>query len=232
MFPWVWKINPAGWFHLLWFGVALPALVTLKWRKAVSPQGQLPNRLRHFQATTVELVMWAVVSLSAARAQRIALFPSTWPSLLAITTGVAILALQLAYMWPRWRRAVLSKSPIVHLFMPANATERAWWLSVSLLAGVGEEITWRGVQWALLANLTGSYLVAALLSSVMFGAAHMRQGWRSSLVIVGFALSFHLLVWVAGSLYVAMAVHVVYDTIAGLRYGHLGRTLGYATKAA
>ncbi len=44
------------------------------------------------------------------------------------------------------------------------------------------------------------------------------------------ALGFHTLVWLAGSLYVAMAVHVAYDITAALNYGRLGRELGYSTE--
>ena len=34
-------------------------------------------------------------------------------------------------------------------------------------------------------------------------------------------------VWLSGSLYVAMAAHVAYDVTAGIAYGRLARTLGY-----
>src|SRR6185436_18860320 len=102
------------------------------------------------------------------------------------------------------------------------------WIAVSLLAGIGEEITWRGVQTGLLAAATGSYGVATILSALSFGGAHMIQGWRSASVIVVFALGFQALVWLTGSLYVAMAVHVVYDITAGIAYGRLGRELGFS----
>jgi membrane protease YdiL (CAAX protease family) len=132
------------------------------------------------------------------------------------------------FMRPRWRRAVERRTRVVHLFMPDTAAERAWWLAVSILAGVGEEITWRGVQTALLSALMGSYLLGALLSAVSFGLAHFIQGWRSAVVITIFALGFQTIVWLSGSLYVAMAVHVAYDMTAGLSYARLGRELGYA----
>jgi membrane protease YdiL (CAAX protease family) len=109
--------------------------------------------------------------------------------------------------------------------MPANAPERAWWLAVALLAGVGEEITWRGVQAALAGALTGNFGIAALLCSISFALTHIVQGWKSVALIVIFALGFHTLVWLAGSLYVAMAVHVAYDITAGISYGRLGREL-------
>lgn len=232
MFPWVLRINAAGWTHLLLFGIILPVAVALQRQKAMPATGPLPDRKKHFQRTTFELAWLAGVSLLVARVEWMHLFPAELPTFGALLAGCAVLGAMVTYMRPRWRAAVLRKARVVHLFMPSNITERTWWITVSVLAGVGEEITWRGVQWALLANLTGSYLVAAVLSSIMFGAAHMVQGWRSSFVIVFFGLSFHLLVWLAGSLYVAMAVHVIYDITAGLMYGRLGKQLGYAQAAA
>jgi membrane protease YdiL (CAAX protease family) len=97
-----------------------------------------------------------------------------------------------------------------------------------VLAGIGEEITWRGVQATLTTNLSGSLLIAVVLTSISFAFGHFVQGWRSMVVIFYFALGFHMLVWLAGSLYVAMAVHVAYDITAGLSYGRLGRELGYS----
>ncbi len=93
-----------------------------------------------------------------------------------------------------------------------------------MLAGISEEITWRGVQTALLSNLTGHLWIAAIICSISFGLAHSIQGWTSSTIIVFFALGFHALVWLSGSLYVAMAVHVVaYDITAASVMGGWGR---------
>jgi membrane protease YdiL (CAAX protease family) len=77
-------------------------------------------------------------------------------------------------------------------------------------------------------RLTGSVSAAVGLCIVMFGVAHAMQGWKSAGAIMIFAAAFHLLVWLAGSLYVAMAVHFLYDLIAGFAYGHLAGKLGYS----
>ncbi|MBK8314488.1 MAG: hypothetical protein IPL01_10895 [Acidobacteria bacterium] len=42
-----------------------------------------------------------------------------------------------------------------------------------------------------------------------------------------FALVFHVLVWYTGSLIEAIVVHTVYDMIAGMAYGYLGRKYDY-----
>jgi membrane protease YdiL (CAAX protease family) len=227
MFPYCQQLNAAGWFHLGYFGVLLPLLVLIA-RKKVFRAGQpAPNRLRHFQTTSFELLAFAGLSLLVANVQWIQLFPRTAPPASAIAAGMAMYASMVVLMRPRWRRAVERKLPVVHLFMPDNAVERGWWIAVSFLAGIGEEITWRGAQTALLGALTGSFLIAAILSSASFGMAHIIQGWKSAAIISGIAIGFHLLVWLAGSLYVAMAVHVLYDLTAGISYGRLGKELGY-----
>ena len=232
MFPFVYEINPAGWSHLAYFGLLLPIMVVRGRMKIRNLKTPLPNRLRHFQMTSFSLVVLAAISLLVARVEWIELFPRTRPPLLAVLAGVVMLVATVALMRPRWRRAVEHRTPVgarvLHLCMPANAGERAWWIAVSVLAGISEEITWRGVQTALLSNLTGRLWTAAIICSISFGLAHMVQGWKSSAIIVFFALGFHALVWLGSSLYVAMAVHIAYDITAGLSYGRLGKEFGYS----
>jgi len=232
MFPFVEEINLAGSIHLVFFGLLIPLAVVRGRMKLRQAKGPLPNRLRHFQATTFTLVMFGFISLTTARAEQIELLPPELPPRLAILAGATMLVTAVVVMRPRWRRAVEKRTDVaarvLHLVMPANAVERAWWIAVSMLAGISEEITWRGVQTALLNNLTGHLWIAAIICSISFGLAHFNQGWQSAAIIVCFALGFHALVWLSGSLYVAMAVHMAYDIVAGITYGRLGKEFGYA----
>ena len=58
--------------------------------------------------------------------------------------------------------------------------------------------------------------------------AELRHALRVvTAVIAAFAFGFHALVWLSGTLYVAMAVHIAYDITAGIQYGKLGREFGY-----
>jgi membrane protease YdiL (CAAX protease family) len=230
VFPFAPYISFPGWYHLIAFGVFIPLMAIRSWWKLRDKKRPLPNRLIQLKATAVTLVVFTVASLTVAALQDIDLFPLSRPPLAAVGAGIAMYAMAVTLMRPRWRRAVERRARVVYLFMPENTTERVWWIAVSILAGLGEEITWRGAQTALLAAVTGSYVVAVALSALSFAIAHFVQGWRSSLVIVGFALGFHGLVWLSGSLYVAMAVHIAYDITAGLTYGKLGRELGYTVE--
>ena len=104
---------------------------------------------------------------------------------------------------------------------PRTARERRMWLAVSGLAGVSEEITWRGVQPVLIATLVHSPILAACIAAVMFGVAHIVQGWRSAFFGIMMALGFQSIVWLSGSLYLAMVVHFAYEAIAGVAIGRL-----------
>jgi len=223
-------LGTMGWFHLGYFGLLIPASAVRSKKKLLGTADQpapLSSRMAHFQRTAATLILFTGLSLLTAWRERMTLFPHSLPPLTAVIAGLAMYAITVAFMRPRWRRAVETRKRVVHLFMPDNATERVWWIVVALLAGVGEEITWRGVQASLTSSLAGNVWIAAVITSISFAFAHYVQGWRSVAVIFVMALGFHTLVWFAGSLYVAMAVHVAYDITAGLSYGRLGRELGY-----
>jgi membrane protease YdiL (CAAX protease family) len=222
------ELRTLGWYHILLFGALVPYLAIRSRQRITAVNAPPLNRAKHFQATTVMLVLFGTMSLLTARVEGINLFHRrVTTSAVAIPAAVAMYLVAVMYMRPRWRRAVEKRTRVVYLFMPANVSERVWWVVVSLLAGVSEEMTWRGVQPTLLAAALGSPLAGVLLSATAFGVAHMTQGWRTAAIVCVFALSFQMLVWLSGALYLAMAVHLAYDITAGMTYARLGKELGY-----
>ena len=214
-----------GWLHLVFFCVVIPWAV---WRsRRHLAEGHTPPRRRHFVAVLVQLLIFLGLSLWVARLEGLPVLSPTaiaWP----VAVGAALLlALGLHLMAPRWRRSVELRERKVHLFMPRDGTERTLWVGVSLAAAVSEEVTYRGVMFLLLTGLTGSAWAGALLAAAVFGVSHLVQGWKSAGIITGIALALHGLVAVSGSLYLAIAIHFLYDLIAGLAYGRLGHELGY-----
>ncbi|HYN06636.1 MAG TPA: CPBP family intramembrane glutamic endopeptidase [Vicinamibacterales bacterium] len=213
-----------GWYHVFIFAVVVPLLALRGRQKLAQAEAPAINRLKHFRATSVMLILFGSLSLLTAENHHLSLFHGDVRRILfSLPVGAALCALAVLLMRPRWRKAVAQRKRVVQLFMPQTPAERNWWLAVSVLAGISEEITWRGVQSTLLAAMVGSPWLAVLLCAVMFGAAHLTQGWKSAGIIVLFGLGFQALVWVSGSLYVPMIVHAAYDIIAGLTYGKWGR---------
>jgi membrane protease YdiL (CAAX protease family) len=212
--------------HLTYFGVLLPYLVVRAARRAKPDDAPVANRAKYFRTTAFVCVMLGLVSMATAGALGLTMFPAHWPPPVALPAAAGVYGIAVAFMRPRWRRAVRERPKQVQRFLAVTPTERVWWIAVAVLAGVWEEVTWRGVQPVLLAHVLSSESAAVLLCAVLFGAAHATQGWRSASLIVVLALGFHVLVLLTGSLYAAMAVHVAYDITAGLTMGRFARELG------
>ena len=219
------QVGFAGALHLILFGLILPYLA-FKTVRALATR-PLPPKEKFLASQIVTLAVFLVLSALVGRLEWISLFPPHIPAPSGLGLGVATLVAMITLMRPLWRKRVEERSRKVWLFMPRTAKQRHLWIGCSLAAGISEEVTYRGVMFALLWRLTGSAWAAALIAAAVFAISHMAQGGRSVAIIFGMALAFQALAWFTGSLYVGMAVHALYDIAAGLGYARYGEKLGY-----
>jgi membrane protease YdiL (CAAX protease family) len=105
--------------------------------------------------------------------------------------------------------------PHVEKLAPHTRSELGWWLAVSLSAGFCEEFVFRGYLIWVFQPLLGLWGAAAF-SVVVFAAAHAYQGAKGILAtgVVGSLLT--LVVLISGSLFPAIALHVLTDIGTGL----------------
>lgn len=221
-------IGIAGIYHLVFFGLLLPWSAVKSARRL--KEHPYPPRRKYFLFVIGQQLFFLLVSLLVAQVESLPILTppkNVWSLVLA----AAILLTLIAVMWPRWRKAVEKRERRVYLFMSGDGADKALWVVISLLAGIGEELTYRGVMFLLLWQLTGSALAAALIAAAVFGVSHYVQGWKSAALIAGFALVFHGLYWISGSLLAPILVHFLYDVTAGLMYNKFGRELGYSAEA-
>ncbi len=214
-----------GWYHLAFFGVFLP-YVAVRSRRRLEEHGY-PPRKAFFVSVILQQAIFATISLIVAYLEWIPLFPLRLPTPQGVLLAGLFLAGSIVAMRPLWRDAVARREPRVQLSMPSDAAERRLWVGVSVAAGIGEEISYRGVMYTLLLRLAGDPLTAALGAAAVFGASHIVQGWKAVGITAVFALAAQALALYSGSLYLAMAWHVGYDVVAGFTYGRLGRDLGF-----
>jgi membrane protease YdiL (CAAX protease family) len=218
-------IGAAGYCHLILFGLALPwAAFRSAAKLSLFPY---PPRRKFYIGVLLQHLFFIGATVAVARFEKIPLLELPRDLIESAVIVVIIFAAAIAFMLPRWRRNVESREPKVYLFMPGDAAEKSLWVLISAAAGIGEEITYRGVMWVLLARLTGSLWLAALIASIIFAVSHYMQGWTSITAIFGFALCFHGIVWLTGSLMPAMIFHFLYDLTAGMIYSYFGEKTGY-----
>ena len=219
------EVGTAGYAHIFLFCILLPIVAVRSAKKLeLMPY---PPRLRFYFSVVPQHIFFIAISVAVAYYEFIPLHFASLDIKKSIWLSALLLLAMVPVMSTRWRKSVIDREKKAFLFMPHGKKEKVLWLVISTLAGIGEEITYRGVMWILLSRLTGSYWGAALIASAVFALSHYMQGWKSIGAIMLFALVFHVLVWYTGSLIEAIVVHTVYDMIAGLAYGYLGRKYDY-----
>ena len=158
---------------------------------------------------------WAVGSRSGG-ASALGLVPLSWGgfALWTLTLVGAGLALTAAF---RVAGTALGarEAPLLRKILPRSGRERAAFAGLSVAAGTGEELAYRGYVIPVLAALMGS-AAAAAVSSAVFGALHVYQG---PLGVARAAALGGLLAWgflASGSLWPSMAAHAILDVILGI----------------
>lgn len=109
-------------------------------------------------------------------------------------------------------------SRLLRQLLPRTRQERTIFGVLSLAAGLGEEISYRGYALTALIPFVGAP-GAALVTSVVFGALHGYQGF---LGILRTGAMGGMLAWgflASGSLWPAIVAHMAIDLIAGLWLG-------------
>lgn len=219
------SISIAGWLHIGFFGVMVPWLAWRS-RRLLDEYSALP-RSTHFMRVIMQLLLFLVASLAVAWAEGITVWPPWRLRAMPLVLATVLVVAGLVSMRPIWRRSIERRDLKARFFMPTTQRERRLWAGLSVAAGVSEEVTYRGVLFALLVMVTGNAWIAAGLSAVAFGLSHAVQGWRAAAAVMVIALLLQGLVVLDGTLYPAIAAHAMYDWLAGLEHGRLGSELGY-----
>lgn len=218
------QVDAFGIWFLVLMLVTLPVAVIRAARRQ-KPAHVSRQRISQRLNNVAALIILAFFALGVAWRDHIELFPPVQFTGKLALLSIAILlgTLGLAEALLQARSPEERKELWVRQIIPQNNAERLVWLISSTVAGVTEEIIFRGVLYALLVAVTSSAGIAALISALVFAIGHARQGWKSMVFIFGIALLFQWLVVYAGSLVPAMIIHAIYNMIRGLRASYAMR---------
>lgn len=195
---------------LLLAGLLLPVLA---WRSrsrlhALDERDTRAARALAAQALLVHLVLGVTALLASGSAGlEIALAGriTPWVGLqAALVLGLSLGAAR-AYL----RRGVAEPgNPLRRILQRVPVTDPVW-LAVLVSAAVVEEFAYRGVLTGLLE--AWAVPLAPLVSALLFGLAHLAQGWWGFALSTAFALLLQSLAVNSGGLLLPMAVHFGYD---------------------
>jgi len=211
-------MDPVAAYFLFWVGIFLPAMAVRSSRR-INTGVKMPPFVKLQLGFLGVMLFSFALALVAARRVGMPVFGAASLRPVHWLAGVALLAFSLVAATLRFRAASPERRARILAILPKQPSHFWLWTLMVIAAGVCEEATYRGVMFGMVEYLTGGrWWPAALLCALAFAVAHAIQGWRSAAVIGLFALAFQGLVWFTGTLYVAMAVHAIYDFAVGIIY--------------
>jgi membrane protease YdiL (CAAX protease family) len=158
----------------------------------------------------------ARVGWSAADARWAPIMVHVGPFVRGAVIGMMIVLILPAAMvlWNAKARARAGRAlESLSFFLPATPTERAWWVILSVTAGVCEEIVFRGFLLRYLHTTPWQVTLpwAIVISSAIFGLQHLYQGVNGVVQTALVGVLFCTVFLVTGSLVVPMLLHTVMD---------------------
>ena len=220
-----WLGTPLGFWGAAYLAFLLELLPALSVAQLplLTDGGVLPRQDVYISSAAMILgigCLGLMVGWSDPGAEAMGLHSDTWGSVAVWTAGLSLAAFLLLGGFLLLRRvAGIRESPLLIQLLPKTGREKSIFLFLSLAAGAGEEIAYRGYLIPTLTLLLGWNWGAALVSSAVFGLLHAYQGWlgivRTALLGMILAGSFLL----SGVLWPAILAHAILDMIAGLVLG-------------
>lgn len=117
-------------------------------------------------------------------------------------------------------RLVLGANPVAarafKILMPQSLVEMISWVVLSGVAGVFEEIIFRGYLQRQFLAWTGNIAAAIALQAIVFGSAHAYQGIRGVATITVYGALFGILAYLCRSLRPGMIQHFLQDSTVGI----------------
>jgi membrane protease YdiL (CAAX protease family) len=99
--------------------------------------------------------------------------------------------------------------------LPLGWVAQVLWVCLSLAAGIGEELVFRGYLQRQLSALTGRVGLAIVLQAVVFGLGHVYEGQAAVMRIVLIGLIFGIVAAWRGNIRACIVAHVTIDVLAG-----------------
>jgi uncharacterized protein len=184
-------------------------------------QAGIPDaRMGVYRETLIEQIIGAVAVLALMTnipADRLGLSaPRSWVVTIAVFVGLAAVvvwsSLRARPLADKIRKQARSARGFLVL-VPETPRERTWYGAVSVGAGIWEELAYRGFLLYYLALYLPQLnaLERDLLAALVFGVAHVYQGWKGATGAGIMGLAFVGLYALAGSLLLPIVVHIAMD---------------------
>ncbi len=194
----------------------MPAAAFESWRRLKSGQHPGPKHKIYLGMLLLEAVLLGL-AWKAAQATGLELFPAWSLTLRQIAVCGVLLAVMLYTATRSWERASAEHKKRTRWLVPETRQQLAIWSGLVFLGAIAEEAAYRGTLfWMVGLGTGGSWGTAWLVANLLFALAHLTQGWKGVTTIFVFGIIFQYIVFLTGDLYLAIAVHYLYNVGFGI----------------
>lgn len=200
-------------------GIAVAMVLQARGQSSVSDASRVPLYLGLI-AVELSLVWFVAIGIRARGYKLFDLLGERWPTTTRALTdllGAAGIAALLHYLGPLLYQPLGRWTATTGFLLPTTRPESVVWISVSIAAGFCEETVYRGYLQRQLWSVTRSLPAALVLQALIFGSAHVYQGWKPALITAIYGLIFGLVAAWRRSIIPGAIAHAVGDIIGGLR---------------
>lgn len=209
--------------HLIRFMAIVCGIAILGWFQARhSPISPASSRVSlYLSLAMLQLIfVWFVnLGIRAKQYSLVSLVGARWRTISDVVRDFALaLVFVILLRTGTWflRQTFNPPSARIAFLLPRGIDDAALWIVVSIVAGCAEEIVYRGYLLRQLWSRTGNLTVALILQALIFGLAHVYQGWWPAALTALYGLAFGALaVWRRSILPGAIA-HSAIDMVGGL----------------
>ncbi len=208
-----------AWTYILFMVIALPILAIRSASAIRSGRVPLPARGAVHANTLITLTVLLGIAAVVALREDLQLFPVWRPGWIDMAAIAVFMVASLTMLAGRSRTLDGPERIRLEAITMSNWRDPRQLLPYTLIcimAGLAEEVAFRGVLSRLLERELGSSFAATAIASLAFGLAHAMQGFAGAVLASLFALAFHMIVIATGDLYSAIIAHAAYDLIAGV----------------
>jgi membrane protease YdiL (CAAX protease family) len=199
---------------LVFMAVIMPALALFS-KKQLDAGFVLPRIRFYLESMFFQGIILCFAVFIASR-EELGLTGAPPPTLAHLGMGAAILGLGIVVLWASVKWSPEQFLERAYMIAPDTWEEKLTWIFVSAVAALTEETAYRAVLFSLVEDLTPVLWLAVLITSLVFAAAHLAQGWTSAAIVLIYAIGFQLVYVWTESLLVPVLAHFLYDVAAGL----------------
>ena len=202
----------------------LPFLTALSYKNIKKMESELEGMQIakipvYLQSMGMQLVI-CVLAFFAAKGDELTISFRGKITPVSIAAAVALVVVALSLAWISQRFSKTKDESTLHHILPDTALERIVWVLACVVAAFCEEYIYRGVLFQMISSYVNNiWIVAALLSAIVFAFGHGTQGEKAIIQIIPFAIGFQFLVWLSGGLLLPMIAHFIYNILVELLFG-------------